>query len=70
MVLRRRDAADSGVTWWGVAGYVHCRVLPWLAGTLRGDHFADPDGFMTGAKQRVAELTATLEVKTKWPVSP
>jgi hypothetical protein len=49
---------------------VHCRVLPWLAGTLRGDHFADPDGFMTGAKQRVAELTATLEVKTKWPVSP
>jgi hypothetical protein len=57
------DAADGGVSWWGVTGYVRCRPRPWLAATLRAEHFADADGFMTGARQRVAELTGTVEVK-------
>jgi hypothetical protein len=35
--------------------------LPWLAGTLRGEHFADPNGFTTGTVQRLEEGTATIE---------
>jgi hypothetical protein len=60
-----RDAADGGVWWGGLAGYIHCRVRPWLAGTLRAERFADPDGFVTGTKQRVAEVTGTIEVSRR-----
>jgi hypothetical protein len=57
------DAAGGGVSWWGIGGYLHYRALPWLAGTLRGEHYADPDGFTTGTPQRLAGLTTTIEVK-------
>jgi hypothetical protein len=59
------DAADGGVVWWGVGGYLRCRVLPWLAGALRGEHYADPAGFTSGTKQRLVEATATIEVSGK-----
>jgi hypothetical protein len=62
-----RDAAGGGASWWGVGGYVRESPVPWLAGTLRGEHFADPDGFTTGAPQRLAELTATIEAKSELP---
>lgn len=58
-----RDAAFHGVSWSGLGGYVHWRPRSWLAGTLRGEHYADPDGFTTGTPQRLAELTATIEVR-------
>ncbi len=58
-----RDAASGGVSWWGVAGYLRVRALPWLAGTLRGEHLADTNGFTTGTKQRLAEATATIETR-------
>ena len=38
-------------------------IAPWLAATVRAEEFLDPDGFTTGTRQRVAEMTATLEVK-------
>jgi len=55
------DARDGGAEWWGVGGYVRGVFLPWLAGTVRAEHFDDVDGFMTGTPQRIAEGTATLE---------
>jgi hypothetical protein len=58
-----RDAARGGVSWWGLGGYVRYQPLVWLAGTLRGEHYADPDGFTTGARQRLAEFTGTIELR-------
>jgi hypothetical protein len=51
------------VTWWGVAGALRVEGPPWLAGALRAEYFADPSGFMTGTPERVAEATATAEVR-------
>jgi hypothetical protein len=48
-----------------VGGYARCRELPWLSTSMRGEHYADPDGFTTGARQRVAELTVTVEATTR-----
>jgi hypothetical protein len=59
------DGSASGVSWWGVAGYVRCGLLPWLASVVRGEHFADPDGFMTGTRQTMAEGTVTLEATAR-----
>ena len=59
------DAAEGGVLWWGLGGYIRGRALPWLAGTLRGEHFADPNGFTSGTKQRLVEATGTIEVSGK-----
>jgi hypothetical protein len=53
---------DSGVYWWGIAGYARVRLRSWLAATLRGDYLADPFGFVTRAPERVAAGTATVEV--------
>jgi len=61
------DAAAGGVWWWGIAGYIQCRPRPWLAGTLRGEHYADPDGFTTGTAQRVAAVTGTVEIRRELP---
>jgi hypothetical protein len=58
-----RDAAGGGASWWGLAGYVRAQPLPWLSGTLRGEHYADGDGFTSGIRQRMVEMTATLEVR-------
>ncbi len=57
------DAASHGVSWSGVGGYAHWQPSSWLGGTLRGEHYADPDGFTTGTAQQVAELTATIELR-------
>jgi hypothetical protein len=55
------DASDGGVSFWGVGGYVRTRILPWLAAVARAEHYADPEGFVTGQRQRIDEGTATLE---------
>ena len=65
------DGASGGVSWWGLGGYVRVEALDFLAGVLRLEHLDDSDGFTSGAKQRLAEVTATLEVRgrveaTKW----
>ena len=59
------DAAGGGVHWWGVGGYVQVHVTDWLAGAVRGEHYEDPDGFTSGAKQRLAEITTTLEARDR-----
>jgi hypothetical protein len=59
------DQASGGVQWWGATGYLHYTPLPWLAATLRGDYLADPQGFVTGHAQSVADVTTTLELSTQ-----
>jgi Putative beta-barrel porin-2, OmpL-like. bbp2 len=54
---------DRGADWWGVSGYARAQVTRWLALALRGEYFADPKGFTTGTAQRLAELTATVELR-------
>jgi hypothetical protein len=58
-----RDAAGGGSAWYGVGGFLRYQVVPWLAGAIRGEHFADRDGFTTGTKQRIAEATTTVEAR-------
>jgi hypothetical protein len=58
------DAHGSGSSFWGVAGYGRVQLLPFLACAVRGEQFADPGGFTTGMKQRIAELTSTVEART------
>jgi hypothetical protein len=60
------DDAQGGVRWWGVGGYVREVFQEWLVGSLRGEHYDDEDGFSSGTPQRLAELTATLELRTRW----
>jgi hypothetical protein len=55
--------AEGGVSFWGIAAYARVQALPWLAGALRGEYFSDPDGFATGTAQRLAEGTATVELR-------
>jgi len=57
------DRAGGGVGWWGVAGYARLRTERWFAATLRGEYFSDPDGFTTGTRQAVAEVTTTVEAR-------
>jgi len=57
------DRAYGGVDWWGTAGYARVQARPWLAAAFRAEYFADPTGFTTGTRQRVGEVTTTLEVQ-------
>jgi hypothetical protein len=58
-----QDRTGGGVHWWGASGYARLQARPWLAGALRCEVLADPDGFVTGTPQRLAELTTTAEVR-------
>jgi len=57
------DRANGGVDWWGTAGYARVQARPWLAAAFRAEYLADPAGFTTGTRQRVGEVTTTLEVQ-------
>jgi hypothetical protein len=57
------DRANGGVDWWGIAGYGRVQARRWLAAAFRAEYFADPAGFTTGTRQRVGEVTTTLEVQ-------
>jgi hypothetical protein len=57
------DAARGGVSFYGLGGYARAEVRSWLAVALRGEAFGDPEGFMTGTPQSLAEITGTVEVK-------
>jgi hypothetical protein len=58
-----RDAADGGVSWWGVGGYVRVELDQCLSTSFRAEHYSDRDGFTSGTKQDLAEVTATLEAR-------
>ena len=60
-----RDAASGGVGWWGIGAYGRMEPLDWLAGSVRAEHYADDDGFTSGTKQRIEEVTATVEFRGK-----
>lgn len=57
------DAASGGVRFWGAGGYARYAFAEWLAASVRGEHYDDADGFTSGTKQRLAELTTTLEAR-------
>jgi Putative beta-barrel porin-2, OmpL-like. bbp2 len=57
------DRAGGGVGWWGAAGYARLQTERWFAATLRGEWFSDPDGFTTGTRQAVSEVTTTVEAR-------
>ncbi len=57
------DEANGGVWWWGAGGYARYQILPAFAAAVRAEDLVDPDGFITGTRQRVAEVTATLDVR-------
>lgn len=57
------DLAAGGVNWWGIAGYARVQARSWLAAALRGEYLDDPDGFITGTRQQLAEATVTLEAE-------
>jgi hypothetical protein len=57
------DRAGGGVGWWGTAWYARLEAPRWLAAALRGEILSDPDGFLTGTRQLLTELTVTGEVR-------
>jgi Putative beta-barrel porin-2, OmpL-like. bbp2 len=57
------DATCGGVAWWGAGGYLRYRPREWVAWTVRGEHYDDSNGFTTGTRQRLAELTSTFELR-------
>ena len=59
------DAAAGGVDWWGATAYSRLQILHWLAVALRGELLSDGAGYLTGTPQRLAEGTATLELRGK-----
>jgi hypothetical protein len=58
-------ATGPGGSFWGVAGYAHLQVLPWLAASTRLESYRDPDGVTTGRAQGLVSATATVEGRTK-----
>ena len=55
------DRAQGGVDWWGASGYTRVQFLGWAAAAFRGEYLSDPDGFVTGTRQFLYELTTTAE---------
>jgi hypothetical protein len=55
--------AASNAQWAGVALYVRVQATKRFAAIARGEIFWDIDGFRTGVKQRIMELTLTPELK-------
>jgi hypothetical protein len=60
-----RDELPGGnrVHWQGVAGYVHFAPISRLAFASRVEWFDDHDGYTTGLKQRLKELTLTSDFR-------
>jgi Putative beta-barrel porin-2, OmpL-like. bbp2 len=54
------DRAGGGVSFGSAAGYARFEPRPWLVLAVRGEYYADPDGFTTGTRQDLAELTTTI----------
>lgn len=54
---------DDGVFWWGIAGYIVYDLNDVFRLALRGEYFDDQDGFRTGIKQHLFEITPTLSIR-------
>jgi hypothetical protein len=64
------DAGAGSSTWTGIAGAVKRTLSPKWAISGRAEYFGDLDGFSTGVKQNVSEITLTGEYKmTGWLMS-
>jgi len=57
--------SDARVKWQGVAGYARYQPNAWLAVTPRLEWYDDPQGFTSGAAQKLKEFTLTGEAKSK-----
>ncbi len=55
------DAARGGVDWWGVGGYARVEPTRYFDLAMRAELLADPQGFVTGVAQHVAEVTSTID---------
>jgi len=53
--------AGTGVHWQGIAGYFRIQANKWLAFSPRFEWYDDHDGFTTGARQTVKDITITSE---------
>jgi Putative beta-barrel porin-2, OmpL-like. bbp2 len=63
-----KQGAANGVpsqTWWGVAGYLKWQANDVSSLSPRVEYLDDKDGFMTGAVQKLWEVTIGYEAKTK-----
>ena len=56
-------AEEINANWWGIAGYIVLDVHPAVTLALRGEYFDDPDGFRTGLRQELFELTPTISFR-------
>jgi hypothetical protein len=54
---------EENVNWWGIAGYIVYDFNEAIRLALRGEYFDDNDGFRTGTKQKLFEITPTLSIK-------
>lgn len=54
------SAVTAGGRWSGIAAYVNDRLSRRWRISLRGESLDDPDGFVTGTAQRLAEGTVTV----------
>jgi hypothetical protein len=59
-----RDRVEGArVRWQGIAAYARYRIRPWLALASRAEWYDDRDGFTTGVRQTLREITVTVEQK-------
>jgi hypothetical protein len=59
----RQNLASGSAHWIGFAGAVHVQLSKRFAITPRAEYFNDADGFSTGTKQHLHEVTVTGECK-------
>jgi hypothetical protein len=62
---RNANATNTGIGslahWQGFAGAAHVQATSKITATLRGEYFSDPNGFTTGAVQKLNEVTGTAD---------
>ncbi len=61
--MDRVSGTGARTFWQGIGGYLRGQVTPWFAFSPRIEWFEDPQGFTTGAAQKVKEGTFTTEFK-------
>jgi hypothetical protein len=62
---RNANATNTGIGalehWQGIAGAAHVQATSKLTATVRGEYYNDPNGFSTGTKQKLNEVTFTSD---------
>lgn len=62
----QQQPTASNANWGGIALYARWMILPKLAAVMRGEIYRDASGLISGTRQTLWELTATLAY-TPWP---